>query len=142
MKPEAQVSEITSPTKKISSNYHLNKFSQFSEYYIGQILYVVKIFHIRLFVLLYALPLFIMAVFCVPICRKLWLRKIPGNLASSNQAVMEMSKRKVVRLLAIIGVVFCTVLVSNIRQSLLLVRATKLGTTITNKTEFSSFSFG
>ena len=47
-----------------------------------------------------------MAVFCVPIRRKLWLRKIPGNLASSNQAVMEMSKRKVVRLLAIIVVAF------------------------------------
>ena len=68
--------------------------------------YVVKIFHIRLFVLLYALPLFIMAVFCVPICRKLWLRKIPGNLSSTNQAVMEMSKRKVVWSLAIIVVVF------------------------------------
>ena len=28
MKPEARVSEITSLTKKISLNYHLNKFSQ------------------------------------------------------------------------------------------------------------------
>ena len=28
MKPEARVFEITSPTKKISLNYHLNKFSQ------------------------------------------------------------------------------------------------------------------
>ncbi|XP_020611576.1 gastrin/cholecystokinin type B receptor-like isoform X1 [Orbicella faveolata] len=68
--------------------------------------YVVRIFHICLFVLLYALPLFIMAVLYVLICRKLWLRKIPGNLSSSNRAVMEMSKRKVVRLLAIIVVVF------------------------------------
>ena len=68
--------------------------------------YVVKVFHICLFVLLYALPLFIMAALYVLICRKLWLRKIPGNLSSSNQAVMEMSKRKVVRLLAIIVVVF------------------------------------
>ena len=32
MKPEAQVFEITSPTKKISLNYHLNKFSQFNYY--------------------------------------------------------------------------------------------------------------
>lgn len=68
--------------------------------------YVVKIFQICLFVVLYALPLFIMAVLYVLICRKLWLRKIPGNLSSSNQAVMEMSKRKVIRLLAIIVVVF------------------------------------
>ena len=29
MKHEARVFEITSPTKKISLNYHLNKFSQF-----------------------------------------------------------------------------------------------------------------
>ena len=32
MKPEARVFEITSPIKKISSNYHLNKFSQFNHY--------------------------------------------------------------------------------------------------------------
>ena len=32
MKLEAQVFEITSPTKKISLNYHLNKFSQFNYY--------------------------------------------------------------------------------------------------------------
>jgi len=29
MKPQARVFEITSPTKKISLNYHLKKFSQF-----------------------------------------------------------------------------------------------------------------
>ena len=29
MKPEARVFEITSPTKKISRNYNLNKFSEF-----------------------------------------------------------------------------------------------------------------
>ena len=68
--------------------------------------YVVKVFQICLFVVLYALPLFIMAVLYLLICRKLWLRKIPGNLSSSNRAIMEMSKRKVVRLLAIIVVVF------------------------------------
>ena len=32
MKHEARVFEITSPTKKISLNYHLNKVSQFSYY--------------------------------------------------------------------------------------------------------------
>ena len=32
MKPEARVFEITSPTKKITFNYHLNKFSQFRYY--------------------------------------------------------------------------------------------------------------
>ena len=29
MKPEARVFEITSPTKKISNNYHFNEFLQF-----------------------------------------------------------------------------------------------------------------
>ena len=32
MKHEARVFKITSPTKKISLNYHLNKFSQFKYY--------------------------------------------------------------------------------------------------------------
>ena len=32
MKREARVFEITSPTKKISLNYHLNKVSQFNYY--------------------------------------------------------------------------------------------------------------
>ena len=32
LKHEVRVFEITSPTKKISLNYHLNKFSQFSYY--------------------------------------------------------------------------------------------------------------
>ena len=32
MKHEARVFEITSPTKEISLNYHLNKFSQFNYY--------------------------------------------------------------------------------------------------------------
>ena len=32
MKPEARVFEITSPTKKIGLNYHLNKFFQFNYY--------------------------------------------------------------------------------------------------------------
>ena len=32
MKPTARVFEITSPTKKISRNYHFNKFSEFTEH--------------------------------------------------------------------------------------------------------------
>ena len=38
MKHEAWVFEITSPTKEISLNYHLNKFSQFN-YYIWDVKY-------------------------------------------------------------------------------------------------------
>ena len=33
MKPEARIFEITSPTKKISSNYHFDEFSQFKSFY-------------------------------------------------------------------------------------------------------------
>ena len=32
MNPEARVFEVTSPTKKISLNYHVNKFSQVNNY--------------------------------------------------------------------------------------------------------------
>ena len=38
MKHEERVFGITSPTKKISLNYHLNKFSQFN-YYIWDVKY-------------------------------------------------------------------------------------------------------
>lgn len=67
---------------------------------------VIRIFQICLFVILYAFPLLIMGILYVLICRKLWLRKIPGNISRTNQAVIEMSKRKVVRLLVILVVVF------------------------------------
>ena len=40
MKHEARVFEITSPTKKISLNYHLNKFSQFNYYICETIIFV------------------------------------------------------------------------------------------------------
>ncbi|KAJ7336536.1 hypothetical protein OS493_011746 [Desmophyllum pertusum] len=38
---------------------------------------VIRIFHICLFSILYALPLFIMTILYFLVCRKLWLRKIP-----------------------------------------------------------------
>ena len=67
---------------------------------------VLKIFHITVFVILYALPLTITIVIYFLICRKLWLRKIPGNVTDGNRAAAEKSKRKVVRLLVIIVVIF------------------------------------
>ena len=65
-----------------------------------------KIFHICLFSILYAFPLMVMAVLYVLICRKLWPRKIPENVSGKSRAVVEMSKRKVVRLLIVIIIVF------------------------------------
>jgi len=67
---------------------------------------VLKIFHIVVFVLLYALPLSVTIVTYFLICRKMWLRIIPGNATERNLAAAEKSKRKVVRLLVIIVVVF------------------------------------
>ena len=65
-----------------------------------------KIFHISLFVIMYALPLFITIIIYTLICRKLVHRKLPGNMTDSNRAVVEKSRRKVVRLLVVICVVF------------------------------------
>ena len=67
---------------------------------------VLKIFHICVFIMIYALPLFITITIYILICRTLLLRKIPGNVTDSNRAAAEKSKRKVVRLLVIICVVF------------------------------------
>ena len=67
---------------------------------------VLKIFNIIVFVLLYVLPLSITIVIYFLICRKLWLRKIPGNVTNSNRAAAEKSKRKVVRLLVVTVVIF------------------------------------
>ncbi|KAL9983703.1 hypothetical protein ACROYT_G005919 [Oculina patagonica] len=67
---------------------------------------VLKIFHSTVFVIIYALPLAITITIYFLICRKLWLRKIPGNVTDSNRAAAEKFKRKVVRLLVIIVVVF------------------------------------
>lgn len=67
---------------------------------------VLKAFHIVVFVMMYALPLLITMIVYALICRKLWLRKIPGNVTDGNRAAAEKSKRKVVRLLVIICVAF------------------------------------
>ena len=67
---------------------------------------VLKIFHVIVFVMLYALPLPITVIIYFLICRKLWSRKIPGNATDKNRAAAEKTKRKVVRFLVVIVVVF------------------------------------
>ena len=69
-------------------------------------LHVLKTFHIVVFITLYVLPLCVAGTNYSLICHKLWFRQIPGNVSDSNRANAEKSKRKVVRLLAIICVVF------------------------------------
>ena len=65
-----------------------------------------KIFHIVVFITLYVLPLFVTGTNYSLISRKLWLRKIPGNVADRNRDMAAKSKRKVVRLLVTVCVVF------------------------------------
>ena len=65
-----------------------------------------KIFHICVFVIIYALPLTMTIIINCLICRKLWLRKIPGNVTDTNLAAEKRLKRKVTRLLVITCVVF------------------------------------
>lgn len=67
---------------------------------------VLKIFHICVFVVLYVFPLSIMGVVYFLICCKLWHRIIPGNVTQNNRVAAEISKRKVVRQLVILIVVF------------------------------------
>lgn len=67
---------------------------------------VLKPLSITLFVMMYALPLVTTTIVYALICRKLWLRKIPGSVTESNRVAAEKSKRKVVRLLVIICTVF------------------------------------
>ena len=67
---------------------------------------VLKSFHICLFVLLYALPLSVTLFIYFLISRKLWLRKIPGNVTDRKIAAEKRLKRKVTRLLVITCVVF------------------------------------
>lgn len=67
---------------------------------------VIKIFHVCLFTTLYALPLFFLVLLHLLICRKLWLRKIPGNVSRDSRTAADRSKRKIARLLIIIVVLF------------------------------------
>ena len=67
---------------------------------------MLKSFHICVFVIVYALPLSITIIIYSLICRKLWLRKIPGNVTDTNLAAEKRLKRKVTRLLVITCVVF------------------------------------
>ena len=67
---------------------------------------VLKTFHIVVFITLYVLPLCVTGINYSIICRKLWLCQIPGNVSDRNRANAEKSKRKVVRLLVTVCVVF------------------------------------
>lgn len=66
-----------------------------------------KVYYILIFVLLYLLPLLAIAVLYALICYKLYHRKVPvQSLAQNYRQAVEKSKRKVVKVLIMIVVVF------------------------------------
>ena len=65
-----------------------------------------KIFHAIAFALLYALPLLIIAVVNSLVARRVWFHKSPGNTESFNRTSAEVTRRRVVKMLVSIVVVF------------------------------------
>ena len=65
-----------------------------------------RTYFIVVFVFLYSLPLLGIGMAYSFIARNLWQRKIPGQQTLSNRRVAQRSKRKVVRMLIIVVVVF------------------------------------
>lgn len=65
-----------------------------------------RIFHVILFFLLYPLPLLIIAVVNSLVGRRLWLHRAPGSTTSVNRAAVEVSRKKVVKMLVVLVAVF------------------------------------
>ena len=68
--------------------------------------FALRIFHVILFFLFYPLPLLIIAVVNSLVGRRLWLHRTPGSTSSINRATAEVSRRKVVKMLVVLVVVF------------------------------------
>ena len=68
--------------------------------------YVAKIYSTLTFAVLYAIPLIIVSALYVAIGVRLWTRRIPGNVTDRTREAQERSKRKVIKLLSVIVVVF------------------------------------
>ena len=71
-----------------------------------EIFLALRIFHVILFVLFYPLPLLILAVVNSLVGRRLWLHRTPGSPTRANRAAVEVSRRKVVKMLAVLVAVF------------------------------------
>ncbi|EDO38504.1 predicted protein [Nematostella vectensis] len=67
---------------------------------------IMRIYNTVTVVLLYLLPLTVIAIFYIVICRKLWLRKIPGNPSQLNRRTADRYKRRTVKMLIIVVIVF------------------------------------
>lgn len=65
-----------------------------------------RIYFTFLFVALYLIPLLIIAIFYSIVSFKLWIRRIPGNPSAANLRHAEFSKRRTIKMLIIIVIVF------------------------------------
>ena len=65
-----------------------------------------KIYYLITFILLYCVPLVILFVLYTLIARKLWQRKIPGNISKARYRSTEAEKRRIIKALIVIVVVF------------------------------------
>ena len=65
-----------------------------------------RMYYLVTFILLYCIPLVILAVIYTLIARKLWQRKIPGNVSKTRFRSSEREKRRIVKALVLIVVVF------------------------------------
>ena len=65
-----------------------------------------RIYFSFLFIALYLVPLLIIAFFYGIVSFKLWIRRIPGNPSAANLRHAELSKRRTIKMLIIIVIVF------------------------------------
>ena len=65
-----------------------------------------KHFTIVIFVVFYLVPLLTMAVLYSFVVHKLWVRKVPGNPSLSNQLRAQKSKKKVLKMLMTVVIIF------------------------------------
>ena len=63
-------------------------------------------FTIVIFVVFYAVPLLTMSVLYSFVVHKLWVRKVPGNQTAENQLRAEKSKKKVLKMLLVVVILF------------------------------------
>ena len=65
-----------------------------------------KDFTVVLFVVFYLIPLLTMSILYSFIVHKLWVRKVPGNQTAENQRRSEKSKKKVLKMLMTVVIIF------------------------------------
>ena len=65
-----------------------------------------RMYYLMTFILLYCIPLVILVVLYTLIARKLWQRKIPGNISKARFRSAEREKRRIVKALVLIVAVF------------------------------------